>query len=56
MQDLDRDGAVVLEVLGQVDGRHATTADFTVDAVMIGERFLQPTFMIAQGCLLGGHR
>ena len=54
MQDLDGDGAVVLEVVGEEDGRHAAAADFTLDAVAVGEGFLQPG-LIARGRLLGGH-
>jgi hypothetical protein len=37
-QDLDRDTTVVLEVAGQVDGRHATLTDLALDRVTIGQR------------------
>ena len=37
VQDLDGDLAVVLEVLGEVDGGHAALAELTLDAVAIGE-------------------
>ena len=46
-QDLDRDLAVVLQVLGQVDRGHAALAELPLDAVMLGERSLQ------SGCRLG---
>jgi hypothetical protein len=36
MQHLDRDVAVVLEVAGEVHGRHAAGAELAVDAVMGG--------------------
>ena len=37
-QDLDRDLAVVLDVLGQVHGGHAARAEFALESVAIGER------------------
>ncbi len=37
MQDLDRDPAVVLQVLGEEDRGHASTADFTLDGVAVGK-------------------
>ena len=40
-QDLDRDFAVVAEVLGQVDGGHAALAELPLDAVAVGEEALQ---------------
>jgi hypothetical protein len=36
-QDLDGDLAVVAEVLGEVDGRHAALAELALDAVAVGE-------------------
>ncbi len=36
-EHLDRDLAPVLQVLGEVDGRHATRTKLTLDAVAIGE-------------------
>ena len=36
-QHLERDLAVVLEVLGQVDGGHAARAELALDAVAVGE-------------------
>src|SRR3972149_4401094 len=35
LQNLDRDLAVVLEVLGEVDSSHASAAEFTLDAVAV---------------------
>ena len=37
MQHLDGDIAIVLEVVGAVDGRHATGTEFAVDAVSVME-------------------
>ena len=36
-QHLDGDLAAVLEVLGEVDGGHATGAEFALDPVAVGE-------------------
>jgi len=36
-QDLDRHAAVVLEVLGEIYRRHATSAELALDAVAVGE-------------------
>ena len=41
LQDLDRDRAVVLEVAGEVDGRHAAAADLALDSVATGKRLRQ---------------
>jgi len=38
MQDLDGHPAVVFQVLSEIDGRHAARADFTLDAVAVGQR------------------
>ena len=37
VEDLDGDVAVVLEVVGEVDGRHAAGAELALDAVAIVE-------------------
>ena len=37
LQDLDRDLAVVLEVLGQVDRGHPALAELALDPVAVGE-------------------
>ena len=36
VQDLDGDLAVVLEVLGEVDGGHAALAELALEAVAVG--------------------
>ena len=36
-EDLDGDGAVVLEVVGEVDRGHAALAQLPLDAVAVGE-------------------
>ena len=36
-QDLEGDLALVLEILGQVDGGHAALAQLALDAVAVGE-------------------
>ncbi|HEX9894208.1 MAG TPA: hypothetical protein VGA78_09810 [Gemmatimonadales bacterium] len=35
---LERDPALVAQVMGQVDGGHATRAELTLDAVAVGQR------------------
>ena len=37
VQHLDRDVAVVLEVVREIDGRHAAAAELALDAVAIGD-------------------
>ena len=37
MEDLQCDGTVVAEVLGQVNDCHAASAELSVDAVAVGE-------------------
>ncbi len=41
-QHLDRHLALVLEVLGQIDGRHTTFAKVAFDPVAVGERGREP--------------
>ena len=36
-EDLDGDGAIVLEVVREVDGGHAARAELALDAVAVGE-------------------
>ena len=38
VQHLDRDLAAVLEVLGEIDGRHAAASDLAIDPVPVGQR------------------
>ena len=37
VEDLDGDLAVVLEVVGEVDGGHAALAELALEAVAVGE-------------------
>src|SRR5204863_7358702 len=37
LQDLERDGAVVPQVLGEVDGGHPAVAELALEAVAVGE-------------------
>jgi hypothetical protein len=46
-EQLDRDGAVVLEVAREVDGSHAAAAELPLDAVAVGEGRLQ---MVGDHC------
>ncbi len=39
--DLDRDLAVVLEIVRQIDSRHATAADLAIDRVAVGKGGLE---------------
>ncbi len=48
-QHLDRNIAVVLEVFGEIDCRHAAGTEFTLDEVAIVERSLQAVEVV-------GHR
>ena len=41
VQDLDRDLAVVLQVLGEEDGRHPAAAELGFDGIPVGEGGLQ---------------
>ena len=41
-QDLHRHGSVVLEILGQQHGRHASAAELALDDVALGDRRLEP--------------
>ncbi len=38
LQGVDRDLAVVLQVLGKIDVRHAARAKFFLDGIAVGER------------------
>ena len=50
-QHLDRDLAIVLQVLGEIDGRHAAGAELALDAVAVGEARGE-AFDAHRGCLL----
>ena len=49
-QHLDRDLAVVLEVLGEVDGGHAALAELALDAVAVGQRGGEAGSGLVHGC------
>ena len=38
MEDLERDGTIVPDVVGQVDHRHAAAAELTLERVAVAER------------------
>ena len=44
VQDLDRDLAGVLDVLGEVDGGHAALAQLALEAIAVGEGSAQAVF------------
>jgi hypothetical protein len=52
MQDFERDGPVVPEVLGQEDGGHAAVSELALDPVPIGQRRLQTIQLIGHECLI----
>ena len=59
MQDLDRDLAAVLQVLGEVDGGHAALAELALDAVAVDDGRRQPASALlmhfhAQGAAWAG--
>ncbi len=49
MTDLDRHLAVVFQVLGEVDRRHPTATQFTVDGVAVGQRSFQTLKRVRHG-------
>ena len=54
LQHLDRDVAVVLEVVGEIHGRHAALAQLALDPVAVGQGGLEPReefghFMVYRG-------
>ena len=57
VEHLDRDLAVVLDVLRQEDGRHAARPELALDAVPVGNGCLQSIegFAHGSGMDLGGH-
>ena len=48
-QHLERDPAVVPDVLGQVDGRHAAGADLAVEAIAVRQGGLEPAEQFGHG-------
>jgi hypothetical protein len=49
MQDLEGDGAVVLQVARQEDGGHAAAAELAVEAVAVGQVGLESGEQVGQG-------
>ena len=48
LEHLDRDLAIVLEVVREVDRRHAALAELSLDLVAVGEGGLQRALMFGQ--------
>ena len=48
-QHLERDAAVVADVLGEIDGRHAAGADLTVQAIAVRQGGLEPAEQFGHG-------
>ncbi|OLC03412.1 MAG: hypothetical protein AUH45_05860 [Gemmatimonadetes bacterium 13_1_40CM_69_22] len=48
LQDLEGDFPTVPQVLGQVDGRHPTAAEFTLDRVTLSEGALEAGKQVGQ--------
>ena len=48
-EDFHRHLAMVLQVLGEVDGRHAAFAKFFLDGVAVGQGGLEAVEIIAHG-------
>ncbi len=48
-QHLDGDGAVMLQVLGEVDRRHPAPTELALDRVAVGEGGLQTSEQVGQG-------
>ena len=48
LQDLDGDSAMVLQVLGEIDGCHPTAAEFALDRVALSEGTLQAGEQVGQ--------
>ena len=50
-EHLDRHFAVVLQVLGEVDGRHAAAPDLSLDGVAVGKGGLETVEDVCHGAL-----
>ncbi len=48
VEDLDGDLAAVLQVLGEIDGGHATLAELALEAVAVGQGDREPGLRAAQ--------
>ena len=53
LEDLERDLALVLDVLGQVDGGHAARAELALDGVAVGEGVAEALVMHRMGGICG---
>jgi hypothetical protein len=53
MQDLERDGAIVLAVLSEINRRHSATPELTINRVRTGERSAQALNWESQSILAG---
>ena len=53
-QDLERDAAVVPDVLGEIDRGHAAGADLAVEAVAVRQGGLEPAEQFGHVCFLVG--
>jgi hypothetical protein len=49
LEDLEGDGAVVLEIGGEVDGGHAAAAELALDGVAVGQRFPEAVQILGHG-------
>src|SRR6185312_10109386 len=47
VEHLDSDLAMVLQILGEIHGRHAAGAEFALDAIAIGQRWGQSSNGVA---------
>jgi hypothetical protein len=56
MQDLERDGPVVPNVVGEKDGGHASASQLAFDPIPIGQRRLQAIQLVGHGCLISSSR
>jgi hypothetical protein len=52
-QDLERDGPIVSEVAGEIDGGHAAASEFALDAIAIGQGGREEVGRLGQGGNLG---
>ena len=52
MQHLDRDIAIVLEIVREIDGGHATGAEFPFEPIAVGERLRQAIESVRSSCVL----
>ena len=53
-QELERDAALVADVAGEVNGRHAAATDLAIDVVAAGQRGGERGAIIHELCVLPG--